>query len=125
MDLWPYGVVLPFGSRFKGKALIVGVALVLFALEATFVAVVAMATGRSGLSSPSNPRKRNTATPHEAIFMSLLIDWCIFWLKFSQTEIKATDIGCFFRPHVRPDLGTCFLKICSLFWHCASRTLVG
>ena len=69
LDLWPVGVVLPFGSRFKGKPLIVGVALVLlFAVEATFVAVVA--TGHSNLLSPSIPSRRNSASPHEAIFMS-------------------------------------------------------
>jgi hypothetical protein len=102
----------------------VGVAIVLlFALEVTFVAV--MPTGRSALLSPSNPSRRNTATPHEAIFIFPLIDWCTFWLKFSQTKIKATDIGCFFRLHVRPDLGTSLIKIRSLSWHSTSRTLVG
>jgi hypothetical protein len=48
MDLWPVGVVHPFGSQSKGKAHIVGIAIaLLFTLEVTFVAVVP--TGRSSL----------------------------------------------------------------------------
>ena len=123
MDLRQVGVALPFGSWFKGNSRIVGVATVLlFALEVKFFAVVA--NGSSSLLSPSIPCRRNSATLREAIFISPSIDWCIFWLKSSQTKIKATDIGCFLRLHVQPDLDTCPIKIRLLLWHCTSRILV-
>ncbi len=60
-----------FGSRGRGAMWVVAIVL-LFALEVTFVAVVP--TGLSSLLSPSNPSRRNTTIPHEAIFMSPLID---------------------------------------------------
>ena len=33
----------------------------------------------------------------------------LLWLNFSQIKIKATDIGCFLRVHVRPDLNARFV----------------
>ncbi len=60
-----------FGSRERGGMWVVAIVL-LFALEVTFVAVVP--TGPSSLLSPSNPSRRNTTTPHKAIFMSPWID---------------------------------------------------
>jgi len=83
-----------------------------FPLEVTFVAVVA--TGLFVSLSPSNPRARSTATPHEAIFMFPLMDWCTLWSKSSQTETKKTDTGCFFKVHVLPDLGARFINVRSL-----------
>ena len=46
-----------------------------FPLEVTFVTVVA--TGLLVSLSPSNPRTRSTATPHEAIFMFPSMGWYI------------------------------------------------
>ncbi len=60
-----------FGLRERGGMWVVAIVL-LFALEVTFVAVVP--TGLSSLLSLSNPSRRNTTTPHEATFMSPLID---------------------------------------------------
>ena len=93
--------------------------VLLFALE---VAVVA--TGRSSLLSTPNSTTGNTTTPHEATFMFPLIKWCISWSRSNRTEIKATDIGCLCRLHVRPDLGAGFTWNHSSSWHCTSRTLV-
>jgi len=72
-------------------------------------------TGLSSLLSRSNQSRRNTSTPHEAISVYPLVDCCVLWLKFSRTKMNATDIGCLFRLHVRPDLGdACWMIIRSL-----------
>ena len=61
-------------------------------------------------------------TPHAAIFMWLLVDWHIFWLKFNPTKVNMMNIGCYFRLHVWCDLGTSCIRNRSSLWHCILKT---
>jgi len=69
-------------------------------------------------------RKKYCYIPRSDFHIS--VDGLVYLLVEVQTKMNVTDIGYFFRLHVRPDLGSaCLMIIRSLSWHCTSRTLVG